>query len=129
MIAFQQVKKHLQTTLFILVAALLFVNTCPVKKAIQSPDYIAGQSKKVAPNKMISASEVCAIDSEIEYASINQASIAWENDFLPLALFTALVSGLFQLFFSRKLTIRYPIGETIWTSPVSLHVKHCVFII
>ena len=129
MTAFNQIIKHIQTTLFIMVAVLLFVNSCPVKKGIQSQDSFKSQAAhKNAQNKIMSAKETCVIDTEIQYAAIGQTPSDWSNNLIPVLLFTAFFSGLFNLFF-RKKTSTFPLAQSSWTSSLPLHVKHCVFII
>lgn len=130
MIAFSQLKKKLQTTFYILAAILLLVNTCPVKKAIQSQDIFAGQAiNQNAQNKMISPKATCAIDSELQFAAIGQTSFEWNNNLFPLVLFTALFSGLLHLFITGKKAKLSLVENSRRSSPLRLHVKHCVFII
>lgn len=129
MTAFTQIKKQLQTTFFIMVAVLLFVNSCPVKKGIQSQDSFKTQAvHKNNQSKVMSAKETCAIDTEIQYASIGQSALDWNNNLIPLLLFTAIFTGLLNLFFKRR-TTTLSITQNYWVAPLPLHVKHCVFII
>lgn len=129
MFAFNKIKNHLQTTFFILVAILLFVNACPVKKGFQSQNNFTSHALKNGNNKVMSAKEICAIDSEIEFASIGQTPADWNSNLIPILLFTAFFTGIFSLFFFRKEKTNHLFVRTPWTSALPLHVKHCVFIL